>query len=215
MNDSQSPENIALERDKLGFREEASQSFAFLKEMGFTEAGSSSTIVRYKRGDLCVHIYHGRQSYEVEFEIIRDGKRYSLSELIRLVAPAEGEAYRNSTATTATAVRSGVNRVRELVWRCATMALRGDPATFLALDRQRKEWAEALGLKTQAASHKPRADEAFRLGHYAEASQIYERIRSVLSPAEMKKADLARERSGSASVGSVSSKRLPGRPTPR
>lgn len=194
MNDNESPQNVALGRAELGFSEEASRSFSFLEEMGFTHVESSSTIVRYKKDSLCANIYHGRQSYEVDFEIFRAGKRYSLSELIRLVAPKEGEAYRNSIATTAAAVRDGVNRVQELVRRYAAKALGGESAIFMALDCQRNEWADALGLKTQVASLKPKADEAFRLGHYAEAAKFYEQIRSALSPAELRKADLARER---------------------
>jgi hypothetical protein len=194
MNDNQSLDNNSLERAKLGFREEALQAFSFLKNMGFVEVSSSPTIVKYERVDLEVNVYHGRQSYEVEFEIFHAGKRYSLSELIRLAAPAEGELYRNSVATTAIAVRDGINRVRELVRQYAMTSLQGDPETFHALDRQRNEWAEALALKTLVTSLKPKAEEAFRRGHYAQAAEIYDRIRAGLSPVEVRKADLARER---------------------
>ena len=115
--------------------------------------------------------------------------------------PAEGAIYRNFTATTATAVHDGVRRIRHLALSHATGALRGDGPTFLALDRQRKQLAEELGSKTRAASLKRNADEAFRLGDYAEASRLFEQIRSALSPAETMKADLARERAASGKAG--------------
>ena len=194
MNDKQSLDNRLLERAKLGFREEAVQAFSFLQDMGFVEVSASPTLVEYERDDLEVNVYHGRQSYEVGFEIVRAGTRYSLSALIKLAAPAEGKAYRNTMATSATAVRNGINRLRELVRRYAMTALQGDPETFHALDHQRIEWGQALELETQVASLKPKADEAFRLGHYAQAAELYDQIRAGLSPVEVRKADLARER---------------------
>jgi hypothetical protein len=41
---------------------------------------------------------------------------------------------------------------------------------------------------------RPRADEAFRRGNYQEAAELYERIRPRLTPAELKKLAVARER---------------------
>jgi hypothetical protein len=54
--------------------------------------------------------------------------------------------------------------------------------------------AERLGLETEISSFKPRANEAFRRGDYALAAKLFDRIRSGLTPAEAKKADMARKR---------------------
>jgi hypothetical protein len=128
-----------FERAQLGFQENAIQVFSFLEDMGFRKTKTSPTIVQYERGGINANVFHGRQSYEIEFEIVREGTRYSLSELIRLLAPDEAEVYRNSAATTPGGVNVGLKRLKELVERYAKKPLQAHPAAFLALDRQRRE----------------------------------------------------------------------------
>jgi len=199
MNNTRSFSDGFPERAELGFDEQASRAFAFLEGMGFQKISVSPTIARFERGDLAANVFHGRQSYELGFEIEREGKRYSLSELIRLSDPQEADLYRNYAATTPAAVVTGLMQLKQLVARYAAGPLQGEPPTFLALDRQRRELAEKLALDSEVSAFKPKADEAFRLGRYGEAAELYDRIRAGLTPVEAKKADLARKRASSSS----------------
>ncbi len=78
--------------------------------------------------------------------------------------------------------------------RYGTAALRGDPQFFSTLKEQRKLWSEEYALDVLADQLRPQADEAFRRGNYSTAADLYARIRSRLSPAEVKKLALAEER---------------------
>ncbi|MCW5714756.1 MAG: hypothetical protein KIT43_09625 [Bauldia sp.] len=199
MNGRQSNDSGWTERAELGFREAALDAFGFLADFGFAVEESTTTIVRYERPGSGVNIYHGRRSFELGFELGHDGSLYTISALMALGAPEEGKAYRNFAATTASGVRTGLEHLAELVQRHGALALQGDPQTFRALEDLKRASAHAMARESVLTSVRPKADEAFRLGHYAEAADLYDRIRDGLSPVETRKADLARRRSAGAS----------------
>jgi hypothetical protein len=140
-------------------------------------------------------VYHGRQSYELGFEIGRVGVKYSISELIRATDPETARQYHSFAATTQSALTEGLAQLEGLVKRYGRRALQGDAEFFVALDNQRKSWADRYALEVLEGQLRPRADEAFRRGNYREAAELYERIRSRLTPAELKKLVIARARS--------------------
>ena len=76
-----------------------------------------------------------------------------------------------------------------------TAALRGDPLFFSELEKKRKVWADDYWLDGLARQLRPKAEEAFRRGDYTAAVDLYDRIRTRLSPAEIKKLAIAKERS--------------------
>lgn len=80
-----------LERRRLNFPSVVAQRFAFLADYGFSEVESSATIVRYRRGDLRLSVYHGRSSCEIGLKIGHDDDRYSMSEIIRATDPAAAD----------------------------------------------------------------------------------------------------------------------------
>src|SRR5688500_11624202 len=94
-------------RTRLNFTDAAIDRFAFLKELGFSEAESLSTIVRYRKGDVEVDVYHGRQSFELGLGVAHRETRYSLSELIRASDPDAADRYRNFVATTPKGIAEG------------------------------------------------------------------------------------------------------------
>lgn len=63
-------------RTRLNFANAASENFAFLREQGFAVVEYLPTLVRYRKGEIEVGLYHGRGSFEVGFEIVRAGERY-------------------------------------------------------------------------------------------------------------------------------------------
>lgn len=191
-------DKVSPDRTRLNFANAVTERFAFLDDRGFSVTELLPTIVRYRKGDVEVDVYHGRQSYELGFGIERHGVRYSLSDLIRTVDLQAGEQYRNFAATTQDGIAEGLTQLVGWVKRYCEPALRGDPEFFAALDRQRKIWAESYALDVLAVQLRPKANEAFRRGNYRKASELYERIRLRLTPAELKKLTLAKKRAQSA-----------------
>lgn len=187
---------IGRERMWLNFVDAVRKRFAFLGEYGFTETESLPTLVRYRKGDLEIDVYHGRQSFEIGFGIAHQGIRYSLSELIRADDPAVAEHSRNEAARTPNSIDEALARLQELVKRYGERALQGDVEYFSALDAQGKLWSEEYSLDVLARQVRPKADTAFREGDYRRAAELYEKIRARLSAVELKKLAFARERAG-------------------
>jgi hypothetical protein len=188
-------ENIGPDRTRLNFAHAVKERFGFLAEQGFALAESMPTLVRYQKGDLEVHIYHGRKSYELGFRVGHGDQHYSMSELIRASDAAAADTYRNLTVTNPLALRTGLDRIAELSQRYGECALRDDPKFFARLAQQRISWSQDYALDVLAAQIRPMAEEAFQKGRYQEAADLYEKINTRLSPAERKKLVAARERS--------------------
>jgi hypothetical protein len=96
--------------------------------------------VRYRRGDIEVDIYHGRQSYEIEFGIAYEGIRYSLSEVIRVTDADADKQYRVDAATNPEGVEKGLTELETLARRFSERVLRGDPEFIAALEKGRQAW---------------------------------------------------------------------------
>lgn len=184
----------AADRSYLNFAEKARRSFAFLNELGFSEVEALETLVRFRKADVEVDVYHGRQSYEIGAGITAFGARYSISEIIRHIAPEVAKRYRYAASTTPEGVVAGLDELSGLMKRYGLSALDGDPGLFSTLERERKLWAEEYALDVLARQLRPQADEAFRRQDYSKAAELYSRIRARLSPAEVKKLSIAEER---------------------
>ena len=187
-------EESGRERTRLNFANAVTERFGFLDDLGFSVLELLPTIVRYGRSDIVVDVYHGRQSYELDLGIERSGVRYSLSELIRTTDPHAVAQYRNFAATTPSGIAEGLTRLAELVKRYGKLALQGDAEFFIALEKQRAAWAEGYALDVLAEQIRPKAETAFREGHYQEAADLHEKIAPRLSPAERQKLAVARKR---------------------
>lgn len=184
------------DRVHLNFERAARKSFAFLNDLGFAEIESSPTLIRYRKHGTEVDVYHGRQSYEIGAGVSAFGTRYALSAIIRATDPAAAKQYRYPAATTPEGVAAGLKELGTLMKRYGMGALSGNPQFFSELAEQRKAWSEEYALDVLAEQVRPKADDAFRRGDYSTAAELYARIRSRLSPAEIKKLNLAEERRG-------------------
>jgi hypothetical protein len=189
-------DEVGRERTRFNFAHAVRQRFAFLDDFGFSEVESQPTLVRYRKGEVEIALYHGRQSFEFGFEISRDGGRYSMSELIGVADIEAGKRYRSYAATTSAEVVEGLVQLAELVTRYGDRALRTDPAFFAMLEDHRKSRSEGYALDVLATQLRPKAQAAFQQGNYREAAELYGRIRPRLSAAEEKKLALAKERAG-------------------
>lgn len=185
------------ERTHLIFVNLTKERFSFLQDIGFVEVESIQTIVRYQKGNIEFDVYHGRQSYEISVGIAYNGVRFSISEFIRLFDTEIAEKYRNPTVTTQNILDKSLSMLEKLVKQYCMQALQGDQEVFKLLVKQREEWAKRYELEVLAGQLRPKAHEAFRLGRYQEAAELYERIRPLLSATEIKKLTIAEERSKS------------------
>ena len=184
----------ASDRSSLHFARKVRAAFAFLIEMGFVEVEALPTLVRYRKGDVEVDIYHGRQSYEVGAGVTTSGTRYAMSEIVRAVDPDAAKGYRNAVATMPAGIAAGLEELATLMQRYGSGALGGERDFLAALEKQREQWSEAYALDVLADQLRPRAEDAFRRGDYSQAAELYGRIRDRLSPVEVKKLMLAEER---------------------
>jgi len=183
------------DRNNLNFAEEARQVFAFLGELGFSEIKVLPTLVNYRKGDIEIDVYHGRQSYEIGLGITAFGTRYAISEIIRHVDPETAKSFRYTVATTPNSVISGLKELCNLLKHYGRLALDGDSQLFSSLKNERNLWSEEYALDVLTEQLRPQADEAFRQKDYLKAVELYSRIRERLSPAELKKLSIAEERS--------------------
>lgn len=171
------------------------EKFSFLKDLGFQEGEVQDTLVTYRNRDTTVDIYHGRQSYEIGFEVIYRNTRFSLGEIIRAEDPAAAKGYQNFAATTREHVRQGLDQLVVLVMRYCVRALREEQEFFIGLEKHRELWSKEYALDVLEVQLRPKAAEAFEQGNFAMAVELYEQIISRLSPAELKKLEIARSRS--------------------
>jgi len=172
------------------------ETFLFLLDQDFSVIEELPTLIRYKKDGIEVDVFHGRQSYEIGAGISGFGTRYAMSEIIRAIDPEVARRYRDAVATTPEAVASALEELGSLMKSYGSRALSGDPQFFSELGQQRKIWSEDYALDVLAEQVRPKATDAFRRGDYATAAKLYTRIRSRLSPAEIKKLALAKARLG-------------------
>jgi len=183
------------ERAGLNFENVTKERFAFLRDLGFVIIESLPTIVRYGKGDIQVDVYHGRRSYEIGLGVTWLGTRYELPDFIDVVDPQVVEEYYAPMASTREGVIEGLTRLAELVKRYCGQALQGDSEFFAETAGKHKLRVEKYWLEMNAKQLRPQAHEAFQLGKYREAVELYKQIRPLLSPAELKKLAIAKKRS--------------------
>jgi hypothetical protein len=182
-------------RSSFDFERKVRGTFMFLEDLGFVVVEALATLVRYRKEDVEVDVYHGRKSYEIDVGVTGLGTRYAMSEIIGATDPEAAKRYRVFAATSSGGVAKGLEVLSELMKQYGTAVLQGDPQFFMVLAKQREQWSQDYALDILADQLRPQADEAFRRGDYARAAELYNRIRGRLSPAETKKLALAEGRS--------------------
>ena len=101
---------------------------------GFKEFESLPTLVRYRKGDIEVDVYHGRQSIKIGFGITRHGVRYSLPDFIASADPQTAKQYSAPMASTHEGIAESLTRIGELAkYYCAQVLQEDDPVFFQRL----------------------------------------------------------------------------------
>lgn len=183
------------DRLHLGFIEKTRKAFTFLNDLDFSEIEALPTLVRYRKDDVEVDVYHGRQSYEIRVGITAFGIQYSSSEIIRVSDIEVYKQFRYPMTSTAEYMITGLEEISSLMKRYGSVALSGDSNFFSKLKEHRILWSEEYALDVLAEQLRPKATEAFKHKDYATVVELFSRIRERLSPAEIKKLSIAEARS--------------------
>lgn len=196
-------EGGASEQERIGLNFESitKEKFAFLCDLGFAIIESLPTIVRYRKRDIQVDVYHGRRSYEIGLGVTWLDTRYELPDFIAIADPQAADEYYTPMASTRDGVSECLTRLAELAKYYCGQALQGDSEYFAEAAEKHKSQMEKYWLEMNARQLRPQAHEAFRLGKYREAAELYKQIQPLLSPAELKKLAIAEERSGEKGSG--------------
>jgi hypothetical protein len=179
----------------FGFTEKAEKAFAFLVDAGFTEVEALPTLVRYQRDGVEVDVYHGRRSYEVGAGVSFSGVRYSLPEIVRAGAGELVCDYKNQVSRTPDALDVALGKMSDFMRAYGMGALSGDADFFFLLGQEREKSGRKYSLDILAEQLRPKAEQAFRLGDYMAAAALYTRIRDRLTPAEVRKLNIAENKS--------------------
>jgi hypothetical protein len=180
----------------LRFKDTALKEFHFLESLGFRVAETNETDVRYAGPTADLEVFHGRQSYEIGVNVVHQGDRYSLEEIRNLQSLQCGDAadFRKFAATDAHGIEVGVARVASACRECLQIILNDDPAIYRELQKLREAHGRELALASLISQVRPKADEAFRAKNYRQAAELYESIREGLSPAELRRLEIAKSR---------------------
>ena len=182
------------DRSYLNFEVQVRRTFAFLSKIGFNEVEALPTLVRYRKGDIEVDVYHGRQSFEIGAGVSAFGTRYSMPEIIRAVDPNVGRSFRYLASTTPEGVASALLNLSSLMKHYGLEAIEGNSEFFSMIEKKRRLWAEEYALDVLYEQLRPQAYEAFRQKNYSKSADLYSRVKERLSPVELKKLSLAEER---------------------
>ena len=182
---------------QIDFPRVVTDAFSFLTDAGFAhvEPDASSSIVRFRKGDLEAVVFRDSQSYEIGFQIGFGSEKYSTSEIIRLADQNIGNEYRDYTAKDNMELSHALTRLAGLIKIYGKAEISGDRLVFSALRKQRQSWSENYALEVLASQMRPKAEEAFRKGDYVNAVNFYKKFEKQLTNVEIRKLAMAQERS--------------------
>lgn len=189
-----------MSRADLGFREAVLESFRFLElNYGFECVQADDTFVRFESDIMAVQVFHGRQSYEVDVEVI-DLKRaasgyppFHLADIMRY----EGEHSDDvPQATTGPAVRRVVQELGRRMQRYGGDAAEGNPIYLRRLAVQREQESQRQMQDRRIAEIRQRAKTAWRRREYPTVIDLLSSIETELTASERKKLAYARGQAG-------------------
>lgn len=183
------------ERADLNFSNVVIEKFSFLLGFGFVVYEVLPTIVYYQKDTIKIDIYHGRSSYEIGLGITWHNSRYNLSSFMAVADLQAAKAYRQFMASNLNEVIEGTTQLAELTRRYCGQVFQGDAEFFTQVEKIHESVMQKYWLEMRASQVRPKANEAFRLGEYLKAAELYQEVEPVLSPSELKKLAIAKERS--------------------
>ncbi len=179
----------------LNFEKAVGKYFGFLHEHGFECARSEPSLVRFESQRNYVNVYHGRQSFEIGLEVgslatdVED--IYSMSEIIRLIEPAEADGYRNYAARSPDSVIEGVQRLAMLFRRYVDAGVLDNAGLFEQLRKNRETWSREYARKVHFAQARQRLDVVWHEKDFEKIVELLRPLRELLTPSELQKLEYA------------------------
>lgn len=188
------------QRDSI-FKESVEREFFFLYNYNFVQIKSDDSCVSFKRDNVVVSVFYGRQSYEVSLIVDIDGSSYSMSEIVRASAPMLADQFRNRMATNAAKVKLSVRSLAGEFREFGKDILSGNSTYYNKLLEQKRQWSHDFALDVLASQHRADANAAFRERRYNDAVQLFSQYRDRLTDVERAKYRYALRRLGGAGQG--------------
>jgi hypothetical protein len=189
--------DFMMDRRALRFSDEVKISFHFLEILGFRCVREEPTFVSYESPPIRINVFHGRQSYEIDAEIEyanAPNERYSYSEILRIVDPVRGDAYRNYTALTPEGVSKGVHQLAYDVRQCIDAGVLQDHRQlFSRLKLQRANLAGKLELESKLLQARRMSGSAWAKKDFKAVVQALSPYEPHLDPSELKKLEYSRK----------------------
>jgi hypothetical protein len=197
---SESDQRGEFHHDELGFEESIAAAFGILGEYGFTPIGSDNVSAHFESECARLAIRHGRSSHELSLQLARTdhpdelAHPYSMQDLIRAVDRDRGNRYRNFAASSRDAVSQGLRQLADDLVQYGDRALRCEPESFAAMQRERVVAIENLARASQRAREDAAVLEAFDQQDWDRVIRAYEERAGSLSRLELKRLEIARGR---------------------
>lgn len=180
--------NLDDARRALRFREHAEIAFAFLlREFRFRLVASEDTFLQYENETVFVNVYHGRRSFELQFEIgllARLESKYYPEEVASFYG-AQGETF--FQASTPDRVARYVPQLADLLESHCSRLLSGDAVEFENLQQMRQKMSADARKREHLTEVRERADRAWKQRDYPAVLQEYTAIEPDLTLSEQKK----------------------------
>jgi hypothetical protein len=184
---------------ELNLQAQAQKYFGFLvTNRGYRCIDSNPYRISLESPQAFIDIaFDGRRSYELELSIgkkkvTREGcAAYTLSEVLRLKKAPEAKRLSLVQVTTIEALSSFLKAFADALSTYGSDLIDGDEESFLRLEEQRYSEVAAYALERDLRIARNQADEAWRRKDYAAVIKAFDPVRAALTPAEVKKLELA------------------------
>lgn len=185
-------------RINLDFSLFVKEKFCFLEnDFDFSLGEIETTIVRYRSPLMVVNVYHGRQSYEIGFEICKIDEEpiacFSLPVILRAVTPAyKGQIF--FQASERDAIEQCVKTIAKLVEEHCAGLLRGNSNDLKAVQEMQKEMTIEVTKQYTVAPVKNKAIVAWQRRDYLTVVTLYEAVKNDLNDIEKQRLKYAKKK---------------------
>lgn len=182
-------QDLHEEKGRLRFLNYARNAFSFIQQRGYREVMSRSTSLRFESQRVFLSVYHDLASYQVGVEmgpLDGTGRRYSLYELLKALAPDEVEKARLQTTDPQVLERS-LMAVADVIERTCEALLAGDASDFARLDAAVASGRNRATLEAEFGATMDEADRAWQAKDYTRAKTLYKKAEPALSSAQKRR----------------------------
>ena len=166
--------------DEADFASAVLREFEFVKDYGFAPVSVDAQRVQFRCGGIDLIVYVERMSVAA-MEFSRNGRSYSLGNIVRLRDPGAARGFREMSFRGSCELVRALRNLTRYLRQYGVGFLRGDPDEYAALDERVNAWIKARADDVREEQIRPKAAEAFRQRRYKDAAALYAEIESRLN----------------------------------